>query len=166
MSSDKPSLFVVPGDQATVPEQTEVKVTYDFQRAASEQGHRFAVDCDELLKREGFELRGSANLTDIGVEIDQVAVSGRTGREIWFEYKGSVQGSRPGLMRTDTLKKAIANGALLNGLGERPPYVVLASHTPERGAGLAMLETAKQLGYFHDVVCLYNVTDTARLRKL
>ena len=34
------------------------------------------------------------------------------GQVVWFEYKGSVQGTRPGLLRTDTLKKAIANGAL------------------------------------------------------
>lgn len=88
------------------------------------------------------------------------------GRTIWFEYKGSVQGSRPGLMRTDTLKKAIANGALLRALEDRPPFVVLTSHLPEAGAGLAMLEQARQLGYLDDVICVYRPSDTGRLRML
>jgi hypothetical protein len=99
------------------------------------------------------------------VEIDCAAVSAR-GQEIWFEYKGSVQGSRPGLMRTDTLKKAIANGALLARRSQHPPYVVLTSHLPTAGAGLAMLHTALELGYLADVVCIYDPGQAKRLATL
>ena len=104
-------------------------------------------------------------VTTVGIEIDREAVS-PTGRIIWFEYKGSVQGSRPGLLRTDTLKKAIANGALLKAMEDRPPFVVLTSHLPEAGAGLAMLETAVALGYLDDVICVYKPADTVRLKRL
>ncbi|MCB0963508.1 MAG: hypothetical protein KDA98_09445, partial [Acidimicrobiales bacterium] len=69
----------------------------------------FAEQCDTLLTHQGFELLGRRVLADVGVEIDQEARSPRGGL-VWFEYKGSVQGNRPGLRRTDTLKKAIANG--------------------------------------------------------
>ena len=86
--------------------------------------------------------------------------------ERWFEYKGSVQGARPGLLRTDTVKKAIANGALLAAETDRHPYVVLTSHLPDTGAGAAMLQTALRLGYLTDVVCIYAPADTHRLRLM
>src|SRR5947208_2742192 len=90
-----------------------------------------------LLRTSGYEVGARVLVTAVGIEIDREAVS-PSGRIVWFEYKGSVQGSRPGLLRTDTLKKAIANGALLKAMADRPPFVVLTSHLPEAGAGLAM----------------------------
>ena len=103
-------------------------------------------------------------LSDVGVEIDQEATS-PTGTLVWFEYKGSVQGHRPGLRRTDTLKKAIANGALLRAHAESAPYVVITSHLPEAGSGAAMLRAATELRYLSDVVCLYDTSATARLKS-
>lgn len=137
----------------------------EFQGASSRQGRQFADQCDELLHNYGFELAGRLLLADVGVEVDRVARS-PGGRRVWFEYKGSVQGHRPGLLRTDTLKKAIANGALLQAVDERSPYIVLTSHLPEGGAGLAMLRTAVAAGYLDDVICLYRPPDIARLRLL
>jgi len=99
--------------------ESSTTVMSDFQASAGIQGRQFAEQCDQLLTHDGFELRGHELLRDVGVEIDRVALSPR-GNLVWFEYKGSVQGSRPGLMRTDTLKKAIANGALL-AAEPRPP---------------------------------------------
>jgi hypothetical protein len=133
-----------------------------FQAYGGQQGRQFAQQCDALLESLGYTLHGCRMLAELGVEIDQAA-SSRTGRDVWFEYKGSVQGTRPGLMRTDTLKKAIANGALIQRLVESPPYVVLTSHLPTAGSGLAMLTTALEMGYFADVICLYDPTHTHRL---
>jgi hypothetical protein len=138
----------------------------DFQAAASRQGEQFAAQCDLLLEASGFTLReGPLVVREVGVEIDRVAVS-PGGTTVWFEYKGSLQGKRPGLMRTDTLKKAIANGALLSAVPDRPPLVVLTSHLPEGGSGLAMLTTAKRLGYLDDVICVYQPAEASRLRSL
>ena len=137
----------------------------EFQASASRQGRQFADQCDELLRNYGFVLAGRLLLSDVGVEVDRVATSPR-GTELWLEYKGSIQGSRPGLLRTDTLKKAIANGALLQAVGPRRPYIVVTSHLPEAGAGLAMLQVALRAGYLDDVICLYRPADTARLRTL
>jgi len=134
----------------------------DFQSAAGWQGRQFAQQCDFLLSSARYELRGRSVIAEIGVEIDQVAISPR-GVEVWFEFKGSFQGDRPGLVRTDTMKKAIANGALLQGIEGHPPYVVLTSHLPLSGAGAAMLAAALRLGYFHDVVC---VNDPDQVRRL
>lgn len=137
----------------------------DFQSIGVHQGRQFAEQCDLLLARLGFTPQGRHVVTAIGVEVDQVAVS-RTGRTVWFEYKGSVQGARPGLIRTDTLKKAIANGALIKAIQNEHPYVVLCSHLPSSGSGLAMLTTALQAGYLDDVVCIYEPTAQSRLRLL
>jgi hypothetical protein len=134
-----------------------------FQSSSSLQGRQFADQCDLLLGACGFRLGGRVLLPEIGIEIDQEAVA-PTGRTIWFEYKGSLQGPRPGLLRTDTLKKAIANGALLRSLPDRPPFVVLTSHVPTMGSGRAMLETAKRLGYLDDVICVYDPADAVRLK--
>lgn len=135
-----------------------------FQASAGIQGRQFAEQCDTLLTHMGYQLRGRRILAEVGVEIDQEAVS-PAGRLVWFEYKGSVQGSRPGLRRTDTLKKAIANGALLRSIPDPAPYVVISSHLPESGAGAAMLQAAMRLRCFADVICLYDPADTARLQK-
>ena len=93
-------------------------------------------------------------MADIGVEIDQVGITS-TGNEIWFEYKGSFRGRTPGMRRTDTVKKAIANGALLRRLPDSRPFVVLTSHLPETGAARAMLETALSAGYIDLAVSIY-----------
>jgi len=137
----------------------------EFQGASSRQGRQFADQCDELLRNYGYVLADRLVLTDVGVEVDRVAIA-PSGRRVWFEYKGSVQGSRPGLLRTDTLKKAIANGALLQVVDDRSPYVVVTSHVPEAGSGLAMMRTALAAGYLDDVICLYRPADVARLRDL
>ena len=134
----------------------------DFQAAASIQGRQFAEQCDTLLSTYGFQIHARVVLPQVGVEIDREAIA-PSGRRIWFEYKGSLQGPRPGLMRTDTLKKAIANGALLRALPERHPYVVLTSHLPEVLSGAAMLKSAVDLGYFDDVICVYDPADAVRL---
>lgn len=137
----------------------------DFQAASSAQGRQFSEQCDSLLAHTGYELHGRVVVKDVGVEIDREAISPR-GQVIWFEYKGSVQGHRPGLIRTDTLKKAIANGALLQAVADHPRFVVLTSHLPTAGSALAMLDSARRLGFFTDVICIYDPSQTGRLREL
>src|SRR3954454_24127852 len=98
-----------PAADPTEPVTAPAPVVRSVQATAGIQGRQFAEQCDTLLTHFGFELKGRRVLTEVGVEIDQEAVS-PSGTTVWFEYKGSIQGKRPGLIRTDTLKKAIANG--------------------------------------------------------
>lgn len=151
-------------DQAPEVEPEPAAKARSFQASAGIQGRQFAEQCDTLLAHYGYELRGRRVLAEVGVEIDQEAVS-PTGTTVWFEYKGSVQGNRPGLIRTDTLKKAIANGALLRSLADPAPYVVITSHLPDAGSGAAMLQAALELRYFADVICLYDPKATGRLTR-
>jgi len=78
-----------------------------FQAAAGEQGRQFAQQCDFLLRSNRYELGGRLRLLDQGVEIDQTAIA-PSGHTVWFEYKGSIQGQRPGLRRTDTLRENVS----------------------------------------------------------
>lgn len=137
----------------------------DFQAAASRQGRQFAKQCDDALKGLGFKLHGRRRLTEIGVEIDQIGAS-PTGQELWFEYKGSLRGKTPGLLRTDTTKKAIANGALVRTLPEGRPFVVLTSHLPDRGFSKAMLETALAAGILEAAICIYSPGWEEELRAI
>lgn len=137
----------------------------DFQAEAGRQGRQFADQANSALTSVDFVLQGGLRLDQIGVEIDQVALA-PSGRELWFEYKGSVRGRTPGLMRTDTTKKAIANAALVRTLPDARPFVVVTSHLPEKGYSLAMLESALAARYVASVVCIYQPGWEEELRSL
>ncbi len=145
-------------------DKTGTSKAANFQSLGVSQGRDFARQCDQLLESHGYRLHGSPTKQDIGVEIDREATS-PSGTLVWFEYKGSVRGTRPGLMRTDTLKKAIANGALVKVLPDPPPFVVLTSHVPTSGSGLAMLTTAMNVGYLCDVIPIFDYEAVKRLKN-
>ena len=137
----------------------------NFQKAASVQGNHFHKECIHALEYAGFEIADQhVVLSDVGIEIDAI-VNNAHGIAIPLEFKGSLQGDRPGLRRTDTLKKAIANGYLLT-LSElnqmMTPLVVLTSHLPENGHGKAMIEAVKR----DAIMAFIDNRDGRRLRRL
>lgn len=119
----------------------------NFQGTSRRQGDDFEQRCNKVLEYCAYPLGGKLNLKVLGVEIDQTTV--RNGRVIWIEYKGSVTGKRPGLIRTDSMKKAIANGALTKEIRTRNnvAFWVVTSHMPVEGASIAMAQEALRLGY-------------------
>lgn len=132
----------------------------DFQAAAGWQGQHFDRTCRFVLRQLGAKSSERPFLVpDLGVEIDAEVCFGDA--VVWSEFKGSYQGSRPGLMRTDTVKKAICSGALL-AAGDFPPYVIFTSHLPViDSSGDRMLAAAMKLGYVAQVV---NVHDPESLK--
>ncbi|MCY3892815.1 MAG: hypothetical protein OXF65_05910 [Acidimicrobiaceae bacterium] len=113
----------------------------DFQADSSRQGAAFEQQAKAYLGALGFELHGRRKFADIGCEIDDVAEA-PNGELVYFEYKGSFKGSRPGMQRTDTVKKALLTGFLLRSIGDDTPYYVLTSHLPTGGAAQRMIEAA------------------------
>lgn len=117
-----------------------------FQSAASEQGRLFHQECINALKYAGFNITHPAGyvIESVGIEIDIVAQN-KHGITMFFECKGSLRKSqkdRPGLERTDTIKKAIANAYLFSLTEEYSccsPLIIFASHVPTGGSGSAML---------------------------
>jgi hypothetical protein len=103
----------------------------------------------------GFEIVSLRfRIPEVGIELDAIA-NGASGQAYAFEFKGSWNINRPGAKRTDTAKKAIANGALFLVCKEHetmPPIILLTSHMPERGAGAQMIDAAMRHGILLDVL--------------
>ena len=115
----------------------------DRQAASSQQGSAFEETVCNLLRIEGWEIHDrNWREPTVDIEIDIVATD-PDGKRWWIECKGSWESpSRNGLRRTDTLKKAIANGALLRVVPDACPYMVITSHMPTSGAGVVWLDAA------------------------
>jgi hypothetical protein len=130
----------------------------NFQQLASAQGAAFDAMCRAILA----DFNPSGPFADglaggVGIEID--AAVGDT----WIEFKGSARGDQPGLRRTDTVKKAIANAALASTVHDGA-FVVMTSHLPAAGSrGERMLETAFAAGWLSDVV---DISDRAAIKRL
>jgi hypothetical protein len=134
----------------------------DFQRRSSEIGKAFANYWEITLRSIGFILKGKTVIKDAGVEIDQLAIN-RKGEPLYFEFKGSSKPPRPGMQRTDTVKKALCNAFLLNKIG-MGPFIVITSHKPKQGSsGAKMIELAKDVLF--DVICMGVDEDMDRLQS-
>ncbi|MCI0635550.1 MAG: hypothetical protein L0206_16795 [Actinobacteria bacterium] len=131
----------------------------DRQAASGRQGAAFEVTVATLLQIEGWQITATKwRHPEFDVEVDIVACHPATGAEWWIECKGSWEGTRPGLKRTDTLKKALFNGAMLALDPDRRPYMIVASHPPAGGtAGDTWLERAE--GIYVDAVRYLTFTE-------
>ncbi|HTY23012.1 MAG TPA: hypothetical protein VMC85_07770 [Desulfomonilaceae bacterium] len=134
----------------------------NFQSRATKIGDVFSRYCELTLQSIGFILQGKLKIQKLGIEIDQV-VRNRAGTLLYFEFKGSSKPPRPGLQRTDTVKKALLNAFLLDKL-DIGPYIIITSHKPKEGsASEKMIEAAKAVVF--DVICLSDQDDFERLQS-
>lgn len=134
----------------------------NFQRRSSQMGKAFATTCELTLQSIGFALLGKKRIENAGIEIDQV-VRNAEGHHLYFEFKGSYTPGRPGLERTDTLKKALCNAFLMEKLSIGP-YVLMTSHKPVPGLSSdLMLRVAGNVVF--DVISLHDVEDMKRLQS-
>lgn len=117
----------------------------DRQALATHQGAAFETTVETLLRVKGWEIiETKRRHPEVDVEIDIIAKHPETEKIWWIETKGSWEGERPGLKRTDTLKKALFNGAMLALTTDRKPYMIVSSHDPTQGsAGDVWLQKAK-----------------------
>lgn len=122
--------------------------TGNFQRWAYEQGKAFADEALRALKYAGFEIaEREVHLPDVGITLDAIT-NNIHGVPMAWEFKGSLRGSRPGLLRTDTAKKAVANGWLFQQSEYAnvmmPSMLVMTSHIPITGDAARMIDVALQ----------------------
>lgn len=125
----------------------DMTVTNAHQRLAPLQGEWFHSECIRALTLANFEIADQhVRIDEVGIELDAITTN-QHGISMPWEFKGSWNGSRPGLRRTDTLKKAIANGYLLAQWSEADrltPLLVMTTHMPEDGSsGHAMMGAVK-----------------------
>jgi hypothetical protein len=135
---------------------------HDFQKRASEVGKYFSDICRVTLESIGFKLLGKTIIKEAGIEIDEKAEN-QQGEPVYFEFKGSTTPPRPGLLRTDTVKKALCNAFLMDRLGIGP-FIIITSHMPVEGSsGDKMLKCAK--GICFDIITLMDQQDMHRLKS-
>lgn len=145
-----------------------VKAGDAFQARGVRQGRQFDVQCRVVLEGLGFTVGEKPFVVPaLGVEFD-AEITSRAGKVYWCEFKGSWHGNRPGLRRTDTVKKALADAFLAHLAAEEyPPVIFLTTHVPQAGSsGARMLEVALAAGALADVVCINEPRDVDRLHKL
>lgn len=117
----------------------------NFQSESKRQGEMFELQAAAFLKSLGFRLLGKRTLAKIGCEVDEMALA-PNGERVYFEFKGSYRGKVPGMRRTDTVKKGLLTGFLLQGIGDPIPYYILTSHLPVKGSALTMVNRSVELG--------------------
>lgn len=131
-----------------------------FQSESRKSGDAFEDMVEADLSRTGIKkMHKNVILTDIGVEAD-FAYKDIIGRQFYVEAKGgeATGNKRPGARRTDNVKKAIANGALIKASYPEAHFVVYFSELPKHGsASHKMLKKATQAGYIDAIRYLIKV---------
>ncbi len=128
----------------------------DFQAESKASGDEFETvvvnDLMSMYDLELDEILTSVTLDKIGIELDYIVLTDQ-GLECG-EAKGGRPGlkKRPGAERTDNVKKAICNGALLQTIMPGVNYVIYFSAEPKpNSSSAAMIDAALSNGYVSEV---------------
>ena len=126
----------------------------NFQSESRRSGDLFEDLVESDLGRIGIiEPEKNITLQDVGVEVD-FAYTDSVGRQFYIEAKGGESGNkkRPGARRTDSVKKAIANGALIKAAYPEAQFLVYFSELPKFGSSShKMIKNAVLAGYIDGV---------------
>lgn len=121
----------------------------NFQAESKKSGDYFEDMVFEDLERSGYtDIQKHIILKDLGIEVD-FAYDTNQGK-FYVEAKGGETGAkkRPGAKRTDSVKKAIANGALIKAVYPEIKYIVYFSDLPKFGSSShKMIKGAIRAGY-------------------
>ena len=125
----------------------------NFQAESFKSGNEF----EELVKtvitsEEYISIERDYYIEGVGCEVDYKIVYGN--RTEYIECKGGFSGGnkRPGASRTDNVKKAVANGAVIKAVYPDYYYVVYFSAPPKEGNYAdQMLNTALAHGIIDEV---------------
>ena len=127
--------------------------TTNFQSESTASGDEFERIVNEDLVSKGYTiLETNVKISGIGVNVDYIAE--KDGVKEYGEDKGGKSGGkkRPGSQRTDNVKKAICNGALLKAKYPDAKYVIYFSAEPKEGnSSDEMIKTALASGYVDEV---------------
>lgn len=117
----------------------------NFQSESKKSGDEFESAVLEDLRSRGFSLiEKNVLVEEAGCEVDFVAYGSQWPLE-YVEAKGgrTEEGKRPGAQRTDNVKKAIANAALIKSVRDNVYFVVYFSAKPITGSSSdKMIHTA------------------------
>lgn len=125
----------------------------NFQSESKKSGNEFEdlVEQD-LICRGGAIVGKDYCVKEIGIELDYIVDF--PARTEFVEAKGGRSGGkkRPGAKRTDNVKKAVCNGALLKHLYNNAYYVIYFSSPPNPNSySYNMIVTALDAGYVDEI---------------
>lgn len=136
----------------------------DPQKRAVREGRRAREIAKVLLESAGFEIIQEERKFPSGVEMNFVCED-RKGREWYFDISGAFTSSRAGLLRTDTLWKALGKAGVLKSVKKGAPVVLLTTNLPRKGsAGWHALVSARK-HLFHDALEMLNPASLERLTR-
>ena len=125
----------------------------NFQSQSKKTGMQFENLVEEHLRdSRKAVLHKNFKFDSIGIDVDFVATDGLITE--YIEVKGGLSGDkkRPGAQRTDSVKKAIANGALLKSINPDAYFVIYFSAKPKPGSSSdLMLQNAMNAGFVDDI---------------
>ena len=128
-------------------------MSQNFQSTSKQTGMLFESLVEKHLKDSMKQIvHRNFKFSSIGIDVDFVATDGLVTE--YIEAKGGLSGhkKRPGAQRTDSVKKAIANGALLKAVNPDAYFVVYFSAKPTPGSSSdMMIQNAINAGYVDDV---------------
>lgn len=134
----------------------------NFQAESKKSGDEFEAIVLSDLRYRGFSKIGkNIYIQGTGCEVDFLAEDENYVTE-YVESKGGKSGDkkRPGAKRTDNVKKAIANAALLKASYPDIKYVVYFSARPNPGSySEEMLDTAKKAGLIDSIRYLDSINN-------
>ena len=136
-----------------------------FVRQATETGRKAHDIAGDLLERCGFEvLRSPATVRGSGVKFSFL-VADRANGEWWIDVAGAFTTVRPGLLRAETLWKALGRASVLAAADPDARLLVLTPRLPRPGGeGDRALRTLGPSTVF-DVIELFDDAATGRLGK-
>lgn len=131
----------------------------NFQAESTISGDDFEDKVYIDLSRSGHkDVARHVIIPEVGVEADFAYMIRNT--QVYVEAKGGFQGKgkRPGAKRTDNVKKAIANAALVKSEFPDVKYIIYFSDLPVHGkSSHKMLKAAVKAGFVDQVIYLIDV---------
>jgi site-specific DNA-methyltransferase (adenine-specific) len=141
-----------------------------FQARATQEGKKAHDLARVVLERAGFEIvADKPKVKGAGVQFDFLVAS-RHGRRWYVDVSGAFTTVRPGLMRTDTLWKALGRihvvKQLLNDGQDRTEVIVITSNLPKSGSeGDTALRAAGPSSVFDAIEMFDDANGVSRLRS-
>lgn len=131
---DRANIHVIRGARPSRKPEEHVRETllqapHDFQARASREGKVAQAIAEDLLREAGFTItHKNSRLRGLGVTVNFIAVDNE-GLPWFFDVSGAFTTTRGGLLRTDTLLKALGRANVLVNHG-KTPIIFLTSNLP------------------------------------
>ncbi len=131
-------------------------VSKNFQAESKQSGDAFENLVEETLLFDNFQIiKKNYKIDELGIEVDFFCQ--KDGFNYYIEAKGGEKGpkKRPGAERTDNVKKALCNGALIKAKFPKSKYLIYFSAKPKQNSSSEkMLAAGMKYSFINKVIYL------------